>query len=158
MLFFQDEVCLTAPCATLKLQINIEKCILCQKKTSSEYLSSGEIGRSNIVSLAKIAENDPRASRVLQLTAQEQGIIKYHTSSCYRNFMRDMAKPDSIAAVPEQSEPSQPEPTSEPQTKRFKASVTGNVCIFCGADGKTVKRTTIHMLYESVKNRWPKNC
>ena len=112
------------------LQINLEKCILCQKKTSSEYLSSGEIGRSNIASLAKIAENDPRASRVLQLTAQEQGIIKYHTSSCYRNFMRDMAKPDSIAAVPEQSEPSQPEPTSEPRTKRFKASVTGNVCIF----------------------------
>ena len=148
MCFFQDEVCLTAPCAALKLQINLEKCILCQKKkTSSEYLSSGEIGRRNIVSLAKIAENDPRASRVLQLTAQEQGIIKYHTSSCYRNFMRDMAKPNSIAEVPEQSEPSQPEPTSEPRTTRFKASVTGNVCIFCGADRKTVKRTTIHMLH-----------
>ncbi|KAF3854414.1 hypothetical protein F7725_022469 [Dissostichus mawsoni] len=88
-----DEVPLAA-CSTKP--INLEECILCQKKKKSEYLSSGEIGRDVIVSLAKQTEsNDTRAARVLQLTVQEQGIIKYHTSSCYRTFQRDMAKTDS---------------------------------------------------------------
>ena len=73
---FQDEILLSAPCAIPK-PINLEECILCQKKKRSEYLSSGEIGRSNIVSLAKRTKsNDTRAVRVLQLTVQEQGIIK----------------------------------------------------------------------------------
>ena len=94
--FFQDKLRLTAPCATPK-PIDLEKCILCQKKKRSEYLSSGEIGRGCIVSLAKQTEsNDTRAARILQLTAQEQGIMKYHTSNCYRSFQRDMAKPESI--------------------------------------------------------------
>ena len=93
---FQDEVRLTAPCATPKA-INLEECILCQKKKRSEYLSSGEIGRGCIVSLAKQTESyDTRAARVLQLTVPEQGIIKYHASSCYRRFQRDMAKTVSI--------------------------------------------------------------
>jgi hypothetical protein len=52
--FLQDEVPLTAPCATPKPKpFNLEECILCQKKKRSEYLSSGEIGRVTIVSLAK---------------------------------------------------------------------------------------------------------
>jgi hypothetical protein len=102
--FFQDEVPLTAPRATPKPKpINLEECILCQKKKRSEYLSSGEIGRVTIVLLAKQTKtNDTRAARVLQLTMQEQGIIKYHTSSCYRIFQRDMAKTDSITQPLEQ--------------------------------------------------------
>ena len=147
---FQDEVCLTAPCAKAQ-PINLEECILCQKKKQSEYLSGGEIGRGNIVSLARQTEsNDARAARVLQLTVQEQGIIKYHTSSCYRSFQRDMAKAGSITQSLEQPEPSQQEPmhyTSEPRSKRFKSSVITNVCIFCGADRVTVKQKTIHTLY-----------
>ena len=68
--YFQDEVRLTAPCATPK-PIDLEECIQCQKKKRSEYLSSGEIGRGCIVSLAKQTEsNDTRAARILQLTAQ----------------------------------------------------------------------------------------
>ena len=142
---FHDEVRLTAPCATPKA-INLEECILWQKKKRSEYLSSGEIGRGCIVSLAKQTESyDTRAARVLQLTVPEQGIIKYHASSCYRSFQRDMAKTVSITQPVEQSEPSQQaqgpiNDTSEQRCKRFKPSETTNLCIFCGADRKTVKQ------------------
>ena len=86
---FQDEVRLTAPCATPR-EINLEECILCQKKKRSEYLSSGEIGRGCIVSLAKQTESyDTWTAKVLQRTVPEQGIIKYHASSCYRSIQRD---------------------------------------------------------------------
>jgi len=121
----QDEVQLTAPCAPPKA-INLDECILCQKKKRSEYLSSGETGRSCIVSLAKQIESyDIQAARILQLTVPEQGIIKYHASSCYRSFQRDMKKTVSILTQPEQSEP--PEQAQEPENdlteqrcKRFK--------------------------------------
>ena len=56
---------LAAPSATPKpiKPIDLEECILCQKKNRSEYLSSGEIGRGYIVSLAKQTEsNDTRAA------------------------------------------------------------------------------------------------
>ena len=146
--FFQDEVRLTAPCATPK-PIDLEEYILCQKKKRSEYLSSGEIGRGCIVSLAKQTEsNDTRAARILQLTAQEQGIMKYHTSTCYRSFQRDMAKPESIPQ-PFQ-EPPQHGPiddTPERRSKRFKPSETKIVCIFCGADRKTVNWKKMHKMY-----------
>ena len=148
----QDEVRLTAPCAAPKA-INLDECILCQKKKRSEYLSSGETGRSCIVSLAKqIESSDIRAARVLQLTVSEQGIIKYHASSCYRSFRRDVTKTVSTLAQPEQSEsPEQAQglgndPT-EQRCKRFKPSEAINVCIFCGADRKTVKQKKIHTLY-----------
>ena len=148
----QDEVRLTAPCAAPKA-INLDECILCQKKKRSEYLSSGETGRSCIVSLAKqIESSDIRAARVLQLTVSEQGIIKYHASSCYRSFQRDVTKTVSTLAQPEQSEsPEQAQglgndPT-EQRCKRFKPSEAINVCIFCGADRKTVKQKKIHTLY-----------
>ena len=42
-------------------------------------------------------------ARVLKLTVQEQGIMKYHASSCYRNFQRDMAKIDCISQTSEQT-------------------------------------------------------
>ena len=97
----QDEVRLTAPCAAPKA-INLDECILCQKKKRSEYLSSGETGRSCIVSLAKqIESSDIWAARV---TVSEQGIIKYYASSCYRSFQRDVTKTVSTLAQPEQSE------------------------------------------------------
>ena len=144
IIFFQDEVRLTAPSATPK-PINLEECILCQKKKRSEYLSSGEIGRGCIVSLAKQRE---RRHSSLQLTVQEQGIMKYHTSTCYRSFQRDMAKTDSIPQTFQQSEPPQHGPiddTPEQRSKRFKPNT--NVCIFCGADRKTVNWKKIHTLY-----------
>ena len=89
----QDEVHLTTPYARLK-PIDL---ILCQKKKRSEYLSSGEVGRSNNVLLAKKAESsDIRATRVIKLTVQEQGMFKYHASSCYRNFQGEMARFDIV--------------------------------------------------------------
>ncbi|KAF3844347.1 hypothetical protein F7725_017651, partial [Dissostichus mawsoni] len=145
-----DEVPLAA-CSTKP--INLEECILCQKKKKSEYLSSGEIGRGVIVSLAKQTEsNDTRAARVLQLTVQEQGIIKYHTSSCYRTFQRDMAKTDSTQPLepgPSQQSSTPIDDTSERRSTRIKSSpsVTKNVCIICGADIKTVNQKKIHKTY-----------
>lgn len=94
--------------------------------------------------------NDARAARVLGLTVQEQGIMKYHTSSCYKSFQRDMAKNDSITQPLEQSEPSQQGPindTSERCSKRFKSSVITNVCSICGLACKTVKQKKIHKLF-----------
>ena len=52
----QDEVHLTAFCARLK-PIDLNECILCPKKKQSEYLSSSEVGQSNIVFLAKKVES-----------------------------------------------------------------------------------------------------
>ena len=63
-------------------------------------LSSGEVGRSNNVLLAKKAESsDIRATRVVELTVQEQGMFKYLASSCYRNFQREMARFDIVLDV-----------------------------------------------------------
>ncbi len=148
----QDEVHLTAPCAGLK-PTNLNKCILCQKKKPSKYLSSGEVGRSNIVLLAKKAESsDTQATRVVQLTMQEQGMFKYHASFCYRNFQREMARFDIVTSHPlEQAELSQQEPgidVSERRSKRFKPNVPSNICIFCSADRITVRQKTIHTLYK----------
>ena len=85
--------------------VNLEECILCQRKKRSEYLSSGDVGKGCIVSLAKQAlSQDPRAVRVLQLAESEQGIMKYHASSCYRRFQKDMGKIISLALQP----PSEP--------------------------------------------------
>ena len=72
------------------------------------YVLLLKIGRGNITLLDKQTKsNDTRAARVLRLTVQEQGNIKYYISSCYRSFQRDIAKADSIIKSLEQSEPSQ---------------------------------------------------
>ncbi len=167
-IFFQDEVQLTAP-----KSINLEECILCQRKKRSEYLSSGEIGRGCIASLAKRTESqDARVTRVLQLTVSEQSNMKYHASSCYRRFQLDMGKLVSLAQPSvdppdplqqsqeptyEQCEQSEPSVSSEQRSKRFKPSETKNVCIFCGADRKTVKQKKFAHCIESVKSQWHKN-
>ena len=57
-----------------------------------------------------------------------------------------MARFDIVASHPlEQAEPSQH--VSERRSKRFKPSVSSNVCIFCGADRITVRQKTVHTLY-----------
>jgi hypothetical protein len=74
--------------------------------------------------------------------------MKYHTSTCYRSFQRVMAKTDSITQTLQQSELHQHGPiddTPERRSKRFKPNT--NVCIFCGADRKTVNWKKIHTLY-----------
>ena len=142
---------LNAPCATPPKLINFKECILCQKK-KSEYLCSGEHGRQVILSLAQQAESeDTRAARVLKLTVQEQGIMKYHNSSCYRLFQFDMKKTGSITQPSEQPEPSQQQVSIdapfERRSKRKKSSVTKHVCIICGAATTTVKQKKIHKLF-----------
>ena len=37
--------------------VNLEECILCQRKKRSEYLSSGDVSKGCIVSLAKQASS-----------------------------------------------------------------------------------------------------
>ena len=78
-------------------------------------------------------------------------MLKYHSSSCYRNFHREMARFNIVTSCPlEQAEPSQQEPNidvSEQCSKGFKPSVSSNVCIFCSADCITVRQKTIHTLY-----------
>ena len=93
---------------------------------------------------------DNRAARVLKPTVQEQGIMKYHASSCYRTFQRDMAKIDCISQPSKQTKLSQQCPIeciarSEPCSKRFKPSTA--VCIIRGSDKTTVKWKTVHTLY-----------
>lgn len=61
-----------------------------------------------------------------------------------------MAKNGSLTQPLEQSEPSQQGPindTSERRSKRFKSSLTTNVCIICGLACKTVKQKKIHKLF-----------
>ena len=156
--FFQDEVRLTAPCATPK-PIDLEECILCQKKKRSEYLSSGEIGRGCIVSLAKQTEsNDTRAPRILQLTAQEQGIMKYHTSTCYRSFQRDIAKPESIPQPFQEPPQHGPIDDTPERCSRDLSQVKPKLFVFFVVQivrqliGRKCTKCT-----ESVKNQWLKN-
>ncbi len=88
--------------------------------------------------------------------------MKYHASSCYRRFQLDMSKLVSLAQPSvdppdplqqsqeptyEQCEQSEPSDSSEQRSKRFKPSETKNVCIFCGADRKTVKQKKVRTLY-----------
>ena len=126
LFYFQDKVPLTTHCATSKSKpISLAECILCQKKKRSEYLSSGDTGRNVILSLAKQTQsNDIRDARVLQLTVHKQGIMKYHSSSCYRNFLRDMAKTNTNIQPSMQSEQPQEEllhaATSERRSKSVK--------------------------------------
>lgn len=95
--------------------------------------------------------DDTRVARVLQLTVQEQSVMKYHASSCYRSFQKDMARTDSVAQPLEPPESAQQEvaldDTPEPRSKRCKPSVPDNYCIICGSNRLTVKRKTMHTLY-----------
>ena len=128
-------------------------CILCQKKKQSEYLSRGETGRSCIISLAKETEScDTRTARVRQLTVLEQGIIKYHASSCYRSFQRDMAKTVSILTQPaEQSKPSEQaqELQNDPIEKRCKklSQVRLKMSVFFVEQIARLSSKKIHTLY-----------
>ena len=52
--YFQDEVPLpnSQTHKRGKVVVNLEECILCQRKLSSEYLSSSQAGKAQILSLA----------------------------------------------------------------------------------------------------------
>ena len=119
----------------------------------SEYLSRGETGKARIIALAKEdGGSDDRANRVLKLSIQEQELIKYHSSSCYRSFQRDVEKkrkPDLvIESEARESAISMNSSTSEDQrrSKSFKSSSADNFCVICGLSCKTVKQKKIHKL------------
>ena len=60
------------------------------KNKRSEYLSSSDVVKGCVVSLAKQASSQgPQAVKVLPLTESEQGIVKYHASYCYSHFQKD---------------------------------------------------------------------
>ena len=84
--------------------------------------------------------------------------MKYHASSCYRRFQLDVGKIVSLAESHEQAqEPidtceqselpqhaQEPCASYEQRSKRFKPNEKRMVCIFCGADRKTVKQKIVH--------------
>lgn len=154
---FQDEVHL-AHCHTHnpgKVIINLQECILCQRKLPSEYLSSGQAGRACILSLAnEIEGNDERACRVLQLTSEEKELMKYHSKSCYRRFQRYVEKKRTSSPPDEAKSACKPgTSTSEDnchvqrRSKRIKLTPTTiNVCIICGSAVKTIKQKKVHKL------------
>ena len=81
---------LTAPLLDASLLISASASYVRRRSDLIEYLSSGGVGQSNIVLLAKKAESsDTQATHstdcarpLVQLTVQEQGMFKYHASSC----------------------------------------------------------------------------
>ena len=90
--------------------------------------------------------------------------MKYHASSCYRRFQLDVGKIVSLAQSSESHEQAQepidtceqsellqhaqePCASYEQRSKRFKPNEKRMVCIFCGADRKTVKQKIVHTLY-----------
>jgi hypothetical protein len=78
----------------------LDECILCQTKTRSDYLSSGETGRARIISLAKEdGGDDNRAKRVIELSVQEMEITKYHSLTCYKNFREILKRKESNKAA-----------------------------------------------------------
>ncbi len=112
----QDEVHLTAPCAGLK-PTNLNKCILCQKKKRSEYLSSGEVGRSNIVLLAKKAESSDLSVPTLRFFGKQDNV----TPTYFNTFQREMTRFDIVTSHPlEQAELSQQEPGIDVSERRRK--------------------------------------
>ena len=102
-----------------------------------------------------------RAARVLQLTVPEQGIIKYHASSCYRSFQRDMAKTVSITQPVEQSEPLQQtqgpiNDTSEQRCKDLSPVKLQMSVLFVEQIAKLLNQKRYTHGTESVNNQWPK--
>lgn len=73
--------------------------------------------------------------------------MKYHASSCYRSFQKDIARTDSITQPSATQQVVAVNDTPEPRSKRFKPSVPANSCIICGSDRLTVKPKTIHTSY-----------
>ena len=65
---------LTAPLLDACLSISTSASYV---RRRSEYLSSSEVGQSNIVLLAKKAESIVTPEPLFQLTVQEQGMFKY---------------------------------------------------------------------------------
>ena len=126
---------------------------MCQKKKTSENLSSGEIGRIAILAFAEDRKcNDIRAIRVLELTEQEQSEMKYHRTSCYRSFQRDMTSSNTYSRneTLEESSPFLQVTHSDifdRCSKRLKCGVIRNVCIFCGSNCKTIRQKKIHKLF-----------
>ena len=132
----------------------MDECILCQTKTRSDYLSSGETGRARIISLAtESGRNDNRAKRVLDLSVQEMRVMKYHSSTCYKKFQRDMEKlkkrkqeSNDDDVEPDVTVDSVLEDDNDNRRKRLKANEIKRVCVICGSDRKTVKQQKVHKL------------
>ena len=129
---------------------------MCQTKTRSDYLSSGETGRARIVSLAKDdGGDDSRAKRVIDLSEQEMEIIKYHSSTCYKKFQRDMEKKrkEERYDVGPSSTVDDAENDNHQNRKRLKTHDMKRVCVICGSDRKTIKQQKVHKLLRICENQ-----
>ena len=102
--------------------------------------------------------SDIRATRVVQLTVQEQGMFKYHASSCYRNFQREMARFDIVTSHPlEQAEPSQQEPYLRDTARDLSPVYLQMSASFAVQIASQLDRRLYTHCTESLKNQWPKS-
>lgn len=77
---------------------------------------------------------------------QEIEIIKYHSSTCYKKFQRDMEKKRKQESSNVQTSLTVDDAgNNEQQRKRLKMN-TKPVCVICGSDCKTVKQQKVHKL------------
>lgn len=77
---------------------------------------------------------------------QEIEIIKYHSSTCYKKFQRDMEKKRKQESSNVQTSLTVDDAgNNEQQRKRLKMN-TKQVCVICGSDCKTVKQQKVHKL------------
>ena len=118
---------------SIREEIDLTQCILCQSN-KSEYLSSGEKGRTNLLNAAKNIPDDIRSKRLIYLTEHEVTLIKYHSVSCYSTFVK--ASKRSRVSTDVDSAATSDCPQTSPANTRVKRLKTSekNICIICGSN------------------------
>ena len=71
---------------------NISRCIICQKDTRTESLTSTENGKSNILSASKLLKDDLLAA----LDAEEVNSIQYYLKACYKSYTLRSKRAESL--------------------------------------------------------------
>ena len=74
--------------------------------------------------------------------------MKYHSSTCYKKFQRDMEKKrkEESNDVQLSLTVDYVENDNDQRRKRLKTNETKQVCVICGSDRKTIKQQKVHKL------------
>ena len=134
--------------------LNFNQCVLCQRK-KKECLSSGDKGRTELLSSANKNPSDHRSVRLLSISASDFSEIRYHAISCYGTFVKACKRSSETQNNTdcETTERQVPSPSSSPavieprKSKRLKVSEP--VCVICGKNRLWVRssKTIEHTLY-----------
>ena len=94
---------------------------------------SGEVGRTKLLQAAIGIPDDVRSKRILKLTEDERSSIKYHSVTCYANYIKVSKKQKSVAS--ECSNVPSPSSTfgESSRVKRQKKNEQ-EICVICGSD------------------------